>query len=459
MFTVDIEEFNVQSLGVVELEKILEFIEEHVKKEVPRIQKNQEYYLGEQEILKRTKQSSSSPNNKVVCNHAKLISDTATGFVFGNPIVYESKDGNDFVPELLKAIPENVDFENGLNASITGSAYELIYMREGFTLPTIKPLDSRKTFMVYDDTIEENEQLAVYYYEIEKGYRVNVFTANQRYIFKTEEGEIVDLEQESNPFGRIPVIKYRNNRYERGDFELQISLFDAYNKLMSDRVNDKEQFVDSILAIYGAVLGDDENESLETVRGVQENKFIELPEGSKAEYLTQTFNEQGLEVLRIALTEEIYLQSQVPNFSDENFSGNTSGVALSYKMFLLNTLANQKETEYKAGLRRRLLVISSAMNLFSLSAPNEQELYGQVDIKFNRNMPQNLLETVNSIVGLERSVSQQTLLGLLPFIENPVEEIERFNAEYSARQALEQQQFGYDAPTTEAPVDDTESME
>ena len=41
---------------------------------------------------------------------------------------------------------------------------------------------------------------------------------------------------------------------------MQIPLIDAYNALMSDRVTDKEQFIDAILAIYGTLLADDETE-------------------------------------------------------------------------------------------------------------------------------------------------------------------------------------------------------
>ncbi len=59
--------------------------------------------------------------------------------------------------------------------------------------------------------------------------------------------------------GEIPIIEYLNNKLAIGDFELQIPLIDAYNALMSDRVTDKEQFIDAILAIYGTLLTDEES--------------------------------------------------------------------------------------------------------------------------------------------------------------------------------------------------------
>lgn len=58
---------------------------------------------------------------------------------------------------------------------------------------------------------------------------------------------MVDVQQ--HYFGAVPVTEFWNNEEQQGDFEQQISLIDAYNVLMSDRVNDKEQLVDAILKI------------------------------------------------------------------------------------------------------------------------------------------------------------------------------------------------------------------
>ena len=63
-------------------------------------------------------------------------------------------------------------------------------------------------------------------------------------------------EVEPHNLGQIPIIEYRNNHFAIGDYEQQISLIDAYNSLMGNRVNDKEQAVESILVLYGTQLAD-----------------------------------------------------------------------------------------------------------------------------------------------------------------------------------------------------------
>ena len=64
---------------------ILSLIRKHHAMSV-RKAKNKRYYNGEHDILSRQREND-APNNKVVCNHAKDISDTATGYFMGNKTV------------------------------------------------------------------------------------------------------------------------------------------------------------------------------------------------------------------------------------------------------------------------------------------------------------------------------------------------------------------------------------
>ena len=63
-----------------------------------------------------------------------------------------------------------------------------------------------------------------------------------------------------NLFGAVPIIEYRNNEERQGDFEQLISLIDAYNLLQTDRISDKEAFVDALLVTFGFGLDTDEDD-------------------------------------------------------------------------------------------------------------------------------------------------------------------------------------------------------
>lgn len=272
---------------------------------VGRLKKNMNYYQGKHKIL-----DDENRENKLVCNHAKDISDTASSYFIGNPVSYKSE--ND-ITELTKALEvagaDEVDGDNGLDLSIYGLAYEYIYVKENEAYLCDKNISAENTFMVRDDSIEENELFAVYYYakKDDSGtkttqYMATILTQNYKFelsILNTDGSQETTEEPVPHYLGEIPIIEYLNNKLAIGDFELQIPLIDAYNALMSDRITDKEQFIDSILAIYGTLLVDDEieedgeqkDDAEAAMKHLKKRKLLEMPDGTKAEYLTRTFDE------------------------------------------------------------------------------------------------------------------------------------------------------------------------
>ena len=411
--------------------------------------KNKRYYNGQHEILSR-KREKNAPNNKVVCNHAKDITDTATGYFMGNPITYSNTGEQDIEP-LLKAFDnaniDDVDSENALDASMIGLAYEYVYAKENESTPTSKNISALSTFMIYDDTIEENELAGVYYYPKKDDAKnivrwvATVVTANFKYLLNIENTpgveQTVTEEPEAHYFGEVPIIEYLNNKEGIGDFEQQIPLIDAYNTLMSDRVNDKEQFIDALLVLYGSILGDDEEETTEAAKKLREEKLLELPVDAKAEYLTRQMDENGVEVLRKALKEDIYMFSHVPNLSDENFVGNSSGVAMEYKLLGLEMLTKVKERNYKKGLRKRIRLYCNFLGMKAIALEA-----GSIAPTFSRSLPKNLQELANIVFNLKDMVSQKTLLKLLPFVEDPDFEIEEVQKQADENIKRQQELFG-----------------
>lgn len=302
------------------------------------LQKLKRYYIGEHSILKHERRNPNAPNFKTVANHAKDIADTATGYFLGSPITYNNTGKSDLEPLLVafdNAEVDQVDTQNALNMAIYGRAYEYIYVKEGLNELDSASLDVENTFIVYDDSIERRPLFAVYYYEVKddskdtKTYQAEVFTQNLHYhiVLHDSSGSYVKkLDVEPHHLGQIPIIEYKNNNFAIGDYEQQISLIDAYNSLMGNRVNDKEQAVESILVLYGAQLADNLEDAREAMRILAEEGLLELPADAKADFLKNALDEGATEILRKALKEDIYTFSHVPNLTDENFAGNSSGV-------------------------------------------------------------------------------------------------------------------------------------
>ncbi|MBD8948436.1 MAG: phage portal protein, partial [Blautia obeum] len=155
-FTIPREEFNELRPNKQMLRTL---ISSHISK-VDHLKKNMAYYQGKHDIL-----NDKNRENKLVCNHAKDISDTASSYFIGNPVSYKSEsDITDLTDALENAGADEVDGDNGLELSIYGLAYEYIYTKEDETYLNMKNVSAENTFMVKDDSIEENELFAVYYY-------------------------------------------------------------------------------------------------------------------------------------------------------------------------------------------------------------------------------------------------------------------------------------------------------
>lgn len=423
------------------------------------------YYEGQHKIL-----TDSERQNKLVCNHAKDISDTATSYFIGNPVSYKSKGDIAALTDALElAGADEADGDNGLDLSIYGRAYEYIYTKQDATDLQIKNLEPENTFMVYDDSIEQNELFAVYYYakvdsrdKRNTVYVATILTKNYRYVANIEdiEGPQGILEGPEAHFkGEVPVIEYLNNKLAIGDYELQIPLIDAYNALMSDRITDKEQFIDAILALYGALLSDEDEETEGDGKGnetamkhLRGEKLLALPADAKAEYLTRTFDEAGVEILKKAIEQDIHKFSHIPCMTDESFGGNVSGVAMEFKLLGMDNITKIKTRYYKKGLRKRLRIFANFLNTRS----GVQIDVSGITPTFTRAMPKNLLEISQYVANLWGKVSRKTLLSQIPFVEDPDEELKAVEKEEQENLQKQMKFFGNQAnepPEPERPED------
>ena len=416
-------------------ELIYKLIQKHTQ-ERQRLKKLKRYYLGEHAILNHERRNKNAPNFKTVANHAKDIADTSTGYFMGNSIKYNNTAGSDLEPLLVAfdgAEIDQVDAQNALNMAIYGRAYEYIYAKEGLTELDSTSVDPENVFIVYDDSIERKVLFAVYYYEIKDDtkdatkYQAEVFTQNLHYHIVLRDSSIGTTQNEKveeHNLGQIPIIEYRNNHFAIGDYEQQISLIDAYNSLMGNRVNDKEQAVESILVLYGAQLADNQEEAREAMSILAEEGLLELPADAKADFLKNALDENATEILRKALKEDIYTFSHVPNLTDENFAGNSSGVAMEFKLLGLEMITKTKEANYKRGLRQRIAIFAHYLGMQQIAL----EAHSIVP-QFSRGLPKNLLELSQIINNLEGKVSLRQLISLLPFVEDPDAELEELEEE------------------------------
>ena len=407
------------------------FIQRH-ESEAEYCAKLEAYYRGKHPILERQKDGNLS-NNRLVCNHAKYIADFTAAYLIGEPVVYTaSYDISPLTDTLKAADAPTQDIDLAHDDAIFGKAFELIYTDENADIKLAK-ISPREAFVVYDDTVEHRPLFSVQYFPTfdengtKTGYKGSISTAT--YIQEMTLTVSKDIQRlgELVPhfFGKVPLDEIWNNSERMGDFETVLSLMDSYNTLQSDRVNDKEQFVNAILVIKGEVLGDDNEERENTYNSIKDHGVMTLGENSDASFLTRQLDEDKTETLSKSISHDIHKFSCVPDMSDENFAGNVSGIAMEYKILALERITKFKERFFAEGLRYRLECIANVLAAKGGALIPVKD----INVQFTHALPKDEAALAQEISSLSGKVSQETLISRLPFVKDPKEEIKKVNEE------------------------------
>lgn len=421
--------------------EILEYCIKQHQGTLARLNKLSDYYDGKQDISNRTFGNPNIPNHKIVANHAKYIVDIATGFLVGNPIAYSGSQVDKILDEYSRMDIISHDTELEKDLSVFGIGYELMYLApvdEGDTEIRIKSIDPRGIFVVTDDTVDKNPLFGVHYQQRFKldgslnYYLINVYTEDKIFTYHAKglsKGQMSLFEESEHYFGAVPVVEYRNNEERQGDFEQQISQFDAYNLLQSDRINESEQRVNSILFIKGFTLGED---------NLTHDSIIETTEkDSDLKWLIKEIKEADNEVLRQSLLDDIHKFSYIPSMTDEHFAGNVSGEAMKYKLFGLLQLLSIKTRYMSKSLRKRLELMRNILNTKGSNID-----ISDVKITFKPNLPINTNDLASIINQLKGILPLETLIGWLPDIDDPAEQLQKLEEEQSKSIQNQQQALG-----------------
>ena len=387
----------LDAAGMPSGEMLRSVLREH-QAECGRLRSLREAYEGKGGILGRQRREG-LPNNRIAHPFARYITTIATGYLIGTPVAY-SVEGESRTLQAVQEIfrrgsesAENVQLAR--DQSIYGKGVEYVHIdREG--LPHTVAVSPERAFVVYDDSYDLQPLFGVYYAPRLRedgsadGWRVWVMNDALVAVYECASLDApgAPVSAEEHFLGGVPIVEYWNDESEKGDFEWVLGLIDAYDRLQSDRVNDKEQFVDRLLVLTGAILEEDER-GRKPMQQLREDHALQLPDSqSRAEYLTSEMNETDVEVLRRALAEDIHKLSMVPDLSDENFAANASGVAMRYKLMGFEQIIRVKERWFTEGLRARLRLFINYLTLRGAEALDVAD----VRVTFTHAMPANQRE-------------------------------------------------------------------
>lgn len=406
-------------------EVVQNFIDLH-KEKLPRYKRLKNLYESEAPILNFRDKPEHKPDNRLIVNYAKYITDTFNGYFAGIPVKV-THDDHDISQKVNDFLRRNDSDDNVAElskiCSIYGHGFEFLYQNEESETCLIynTPLDM---FIVYDDTIAQKPLFAVRYRETEDELKGQLFTADSETVLSSEDGELFFGDELPHYFGDVPIIEYMENEERQSAFESVESLINAYDKALSEKANDVDYFADAYMKLLGMEI--DKN----TLDDIRDNRIINMF-GQEVDKLIVDFMEkpngdQNQENLLNRLENKIHQISMTANITDESF-GNASGVALEFKLQPMKNLASMKERKFKSSMNRRFRMV---FNIPTNVEPSKKDEWFHLNYKFTRNIPRNISDEADVAGKLQGIVSEETQLGVLSMVENVQEEIERKRDEW-----------------------------
>ncbi len=384
----------------------------------PKLEELNKFYKGEDD-LKKAKLPKKRINNKIHVNLASMIVNNSVNYFIGKPITYKF---NNFDEKLIKDLQEDEDTENkslAKDCSKYGLAYELVNVRVKKKKKALyyKRLDPLNTFAVFDSSIFEDPICYITYTVVTKK---NKTTYKQGHIYTDE--KIIDFEvtnsivkfikEQPNVFNDFPVIIYKNNDEMTGDYEKVTELLSAYSRLYSCGFDDFESIANALLMFYNIKLSEEDKKQIEqtSVLGVESETG---EKDAKAEYIYKKLDVSSFKELRNLMREDIFAITNVADFTDENFGGNQSGIAISYKLIGFENLRLDKATYFrKSILERWKLVGKYAGKQFEIKK-------GDIELTFYANIPENVAQDLEYVqLYKEGAISLKTLLSKMETVKN-----------------------------------------
>lgn len=356
------------------------------------------------------------------------IVDTKVGYMFGNPISYVIDKQAQSLKSLTEAIGlfnlrnsvDDLDSESGKKTAICGYSARLLYIdTEGDERAMV--IDPWETIILSETGEVSEPKYGFRYFKSAElnadGEKVEIeqlvfydATTEKLYTRADKDSPFVLKDERKHLFDYCPLFGISNNEELQGDADKVYNLIDAYDRTLSDASNEIEQWRLAYLVLKG--MGMDEEDAQKVARtGI----FELMGEDDDIKYLTKEVNDQMIENHLNRLEENIMRLAKSVNFSDESFAGNTSGVAMKFKLMALENKCKTMERKFTTALRYQFKVLCSAWAKKGICSKDD---YLKLWFEYKRNVPMDLLSEAQASQALKGQVSERTRLSKMSIVDD-----------------------------------------
>jgi len=404
-----------------------------------RMLANYERYKAEKDgqgvpIYKRSfdQEEANKINNKLANDFFSEIIDTKVGYMFGQPVNYmldKSAQQYEVVSKQIERFRkvnhlDDLNSEAGKFAAMCGYDGLLLYIdRDGHErLMRVNPWE---TVIISEMEITDPTYGMIYYKTHDGKARVEFYDQSNVYVFQGPDFASLELgDTKPHPFDYCPLFGLPNNAELQGDGDKVLSLIDAYDRAISDMNSEIEQFRSAYMMFIGYA------PDAETINSMRRTGALFIPDcenGEDIRFLVKELPHAAIDSHLDRLEANITRFAKHVNFTDEQFAGNLSGVAMRFKLFALESKAKTMERKHEAAMLYMFKVLASAWRKRSLLLD-----YTQLELKYTRNIPVNIKDEADAAKALLGVTSHLTALSQLSFVEDVEEELRRIEQEREA---------------------------
>jgi len=228
----------------------------------------------------------SRANRKLIFNIPRKFVDNETGYLLGKPVNFISKNDHRQVVECIDHNTSHWEKEHNISllkaSEIFGEAYELNYIDSSgnFCAAILTPLN---VYVLEDGTAAHTPFMALHLFEKpfeEDAQYLDVYTDHEILHYRLSVGEdFTFLGRHPYLFELVPVIVCPADAEQKSVFEDVVSLFDAYNALNSDLVNEIFDYRNAYLIIGNAKIEEDDLKVMKSM------EIIQMPKGGNTSWL------------------------------------------------------------------------------------------------------------------------------------------------------------------------------
>ena len=390
-------------------------------------------------------------NHRCVNPFHHMLVTQKTAYLVGREPTITVKGGNEAFEKMLAEFADE-QFNGTLQKWLTGAANKgveylhVYYDEEGVFRYCIVPAE--EIIVVYDEVYQQDIKEVIRYYNIrvldggrEKTKRrvewwtaedVTYFTEDNNGEFLQEKNcshwvvtEMLDGDETKSSvhgWGRVPFIPLRNNDKEMTDLELVKGLIDAYDYISSEGTNNLLDMVE----LYWVIQGYGGETASAVARKLQVNKAVQISDSSGSVEAKQVELpvEGRLDWMQMLRKDIFHFGMGVDTDSDD-WGRAASGVALKFQYAMFYLKINGIMPEVKRAVKEFFRFVVEDWNREHGTDWNWKEIL----VTLNVNGITDDMETMQIIKESKGIVSEKTLLGRHPFVEDVNSEMEQLTKE------------------------------